>query len=150
MATIVDTEGTATRFGWWLGQAVRAAFAALLLGGLLGAALGAARTVSLPQVLTDLDSGRVSEVVFTDSQQYAAADLARGGGHPVVRWKLVGSGWRTAALTTIGPADAPGDDLLGVGRDAAVIQDRARAAGVPFSTGGGGTPHTLVSLASSV
>lgn len=132
MAVMVRTEGTATRFGWWLGQAVRAAVAALVLGGLLGAALGAARSVPPAQLTADLDAGRVVEVTFTESNAYVPG-LVRGANIPVVRWKVVGSGWRTADLT----ADAAG----------AQVQDRVQTAGVPISAGSDRAARLLVSLA---
>lgn len=91
MALPVRGEHTASRLGWWLGQAIRATIAALLVGGLLGVALGAARSVSVTEVIEDLGRGQVAEIVFTDSGAYAAPDLwADGQTDPVVRWKVVG------------------------------------------------------------
>ena len=151
MATMVRTEYTATRFGWWLGQALRATVAALLLGGLLGAALAAARTVSVTDLLEDLDRGQVAEIVLTDSGAYGGPEVWDNGSvDQVVRWKVVGSGWRSAVLSAdFGGGGDDSDGLqLGVGRDAEVIRARAQAAGVPVTTGGGGPAHTLTVLAS--
>lgn len=159
MAVMVHTENTATRFGWWLGQTVRAAVAALVLGGLLGAALGAARSESVAQLVDDLDHARVAEIMFTDSNAYVAPGVGRNGAtEPVVRWKVIGSGWRWATLSD-GQIGAPADPVLdgtegtqpgtgtGTGTGTELIRTRAQAAGVPISAGGGGAATRLVTAA---
>jgi len=47
MVGVAADQGSATRVGRWLGRTLRVALALLLLGGLLGSALGAARRESL-------------------------------------------------------------------------------------------------------
>lgn len=92
----------------------------------------------------------MSEVVLTDSGAYGGPEVWDNGSvDQVVRWKVVGSGWRSAVLSAdLGSGGDSTGLQLGVGRDAEVIRSRAQAAGVPVSTGGGGPAHTLVTLAS--
>jgi hypothetical protein len=147
MTLVSGAEGTATRVGWWLGQCVRAAAGLVLLGGLLGAALGAAVPSSLPVLSEDLASGRVAEIVFAQSSDFAPPTLRTGDPHPVVRWKIVGSGWRVASAgegqispdpsQTVGSVDAVEND----------IRHQAEAAGVPVSLSGPRPPRLLIPIA---
>ncbi len=166
-------QGSATRLGRWLGRAVRVAVVLLLLGGLLGSAVAAARRESLAALRDDLAAGRVTEVTFPDGTRLAPPDLDPDGTGPAVRWKVAGSGWRSASLTRgdvsdggpapgtgpgpgaddgTGPGPGPGPDD-GTGVDGAqtsveqLVRNQVRAAGVPVTTTTPRAPRLLISLA---
>ena len=151
-------DGTATRLGRELGRLLRVTVALVLLGGLLGAALGAAPPSDLDALAADLDSGRVTEIEFSDSGAYEPG-LRRDSVDPVVRWRTVGAGWQVARLdgtlgdrSTVGgwPADgSAGTDVVGSGpaEDRAAIRVRAQAAGVPIVDRGPDAAHRLVQVA---
>lgn len=147
MTVTAAAEGTATRVGWWLGQVVRVVVGVVLLGGLLGAALSAAAPSSLPVLGADLDAGRVGEVVLADRSDFPAPSLQDNGSGTVVRWKLVGGGWRVAALGdgVLSPDPSAGEGSVDVaGND---VRRQSEAAGVPVSLSGPATPRLLVQVA---
>ena len=164
-------QGSATRLGRWLGRGVRIAFALLVLGGLLGAALTAARREPLTALGQDLGAGRVSEISFAETR----VTQLHWGDEPTahVRWKVIGSGWRVASLSdasvgavldpdlagggtgfqtgtaTIGPDGVvvdPVDTTDGLGPIRQAIQRRAEAAGVPVAATVPEVPQLLLGL----
>lgn len=150
MTVAAAAEGTATRFGWWLGWLVRAAVGVVLLGGLFGAALGAAAASNLSVLGADLNAGQVAEVVFADSSDYSPPTLRDADTHPVVRWKLVGSGWRMASAGdgSLSPGLSEGVGSVDVAEND--VRRQAAAAGVPVSQSGPATPRRLIRAAAVV
>lgn len=147
MTVTAAAEGTATRVGWWLGQVVRVAVGLVLLGGLFGAALGAAAPSSLQVFGDDLQAGRVAEVVLADGSDFLPASLRDDDSETVVRWKLVGGGWRVASLGDEQLAPDPSAGEGSIDRAWDDVRTQAEAAGVPVSLSGPGTPRLLIQLA---
>jgi hypothetical protein len=115
LVSAYDVVGSsATRVGRWLGRAVRVAFGLALLAGLLGAVLTAARREPLTALRDDFGAGRVAEVDFSDGTAPRTLQLHSVDREPAVRWKVVGSGWRSASLAA-GPADILDPDRAGFG-----------------------------------
>lgn len=146
MTVTAVAEGTATRVGWWLGQVVRAAVGLVLLGGLLGAALGVAAPSYVFVLQADLTDGRVAEVVIADRSDYSPPSVQNGDSETVVRWKLVGGGWRVAPLGDGALADPSAGDGS-VDSAATDVRRQVEAAGVPVSLSGPETPRLLIQLA---
>ena len=107
-------------------------------------------------------------MTFTDGTGLRLVHVERDDTTPAVRWKVIGSGWRTASLTgeftdggadggTVdGTVDGTGDGT-GAPADGArapeqLIRDRVRAAGVPVTTVTPQAPRLLlgVSVAAAV
>jgi hypothetical protein len=147
MTVVANAEGTATRVGWWLGQLVRATVGLLLLGGLLGAALGAAAPSTLSALSDDLNAGRVAEVVFADSSSFSPPTLRDADSHPVVRWKLVGGGWRVASAGEGSISPDPSQSVGSVDIAENAVRRQAEAAGVPVSLSGPVAPRRLIQAA---
>jgi hypothetical protein len=147
MTVTAAAEGTATRVGWWLGQVVRAAVGLVLLGGLLGAALGAAAPSDLGVLGDDLQAGRVAEVTLADGSDFSPPSLRDDDSLTVVRWKLVGGGWRVAPLGDEQLAPDPSAGEGSIDRAWADVRTQAEAAGVPVSVPGPATPRLLIQLA---
>lgn len=112
MATLAAPGPSRTRIGTWAVQAVRVAAALLLLAGLAGAAATAARRESLVTFRSDLDAGRVTEVVFAGPGSYRPPGALTGADplRRTVRWEVAGGGRRTADLSEdVGSGDLPED-----------------------------------------
>jgi hypothetical protein len=167
MATPPAPGSSRTRVGAWAVQAVRVAAALVLLAGLAGAAGSAARREPLVAFRSDLDAGRVTEVVFAGPGSYRPPGALTGADprRRTVRWEVAGGGRRTADLSEGVGSRYPGEGSGEVGStDGADLSDltpsteaeverdlraRVAAAGVPVR-GPGGQPAEAAVRASGL